>query len=266
VIALATALRDRSQTLFSSAMKIGRNLAPPPPLAELSAEGPIALFLDFDGTLVEIAPEPDEIRVGEDLVPSLECLAGELGGRLAIVSGRSVADLERHLGSLRLAHSGSHGVERLDASGEPVGDSPQPLPEEVRAAMRDYATREGLLFENKRYGAALHFRARPELGAEAVRHAEQVAAEAGMTTKQGHFLVEVLHSAALKSSAVRAFMERPPFRDARPVFIGDDITDEDGFRAVSEMGGFGIIVGNRIETGAHYRLDNPSAVRAWLTL
>lgn len=248
-------------------MKFERTLPRPPAMSELAERNPLALFLDFDGTLVDIAPTPDSISVPPGLAGALERLAGDLAGRLAIVSGRSVADLARHLGPLALARAGSHGVERVDSRGRQIGEAPGLLPASARDSLRDFASgRDGLIFEDKRYGAALHFRGRPELEEDAVAHAGKVAGDAGMALKHGRCVVEVLHEVARKSAAVRAFMDQPPFRDATPVFVGDDLTDEDGFAAAEELGGFGILVGDRHDTLARYRLDSPAAVRAWLTL
>jgi len=141
------------------------------------------------------------------------------------------------------------------------------MPGKARDALYSFALkREGLEFEDKCFGAALHFRARPELASEAVAHAEDVASAAGLSIKHGNCVVELLHHGADKSEAVRVFMQLPPFRNATPIFIGDDLTDEDGFRAAKEFGGFGIIVGQREQTSARYRLDIPASVRDWLNL
>jgi len=248
-------------------MALERPLSEPPSLSELCCDKSLALFLDFDGTLVDIAPTPGAIAVPAGLALSLQHLSKLLSGRLAIISGRSIADIQGHLGPLDLARAGSHGIERLHADGTSAGPPAQPVPSEVSEALRDFAlTRKGLGFERKTHGAALHFRERPELGEEAIAHATSVAENAGMSVKHGSYVVEVVGVGADKSSAVRAFMASPPFRGAMPVFIGDDLTDEDGFRAVDEFGGFGIIVGDRKETCARYRLNEPASVRDWLGL
>lgn len=133
--------------------------------------------------------------------------------------------------------------------------------------MRTFAlSREGLGYEEKSYGAALHFRARPELGEEAIAHASRVADDAGMALKHGSCVVEIVGKDAAKSAAVDAFMAAPPFAGATPVFVGDDLTDEDGFRAAGELGGFGIVVGDRMDTRARYRINGPQGVRDWLGL
>jgi len=246
-------------------MKPAQSLSIPPSLAELASEGKFALFLDFDGTLVDIAPSPDAIRVAPGLAEALERLALKLEGRLALVSGRSLGDLHRHLGALRVACAGSHGIERVDAHGAPVGPAPQPFQEDVLMAMRDFArSHDEMGFEPKQFGAALHFRARPEMGPLAIAFAEEIAGQAGLALKHGSCVVEVLHHGADKSAAVKAFMQLSPFQFASPIFVGDDLTDEDGFQAARRMGGFGVLVGNSTTTGAQFRLTGPRDVHQWL--
>jgi trehalose 6-phosphate phosphatase len=155
----------------------------------------------------------------------------------------------------------------VNAEGELIGEPPQPLPLAVLDDLGAFArSREGLGFENKRFGAALHFRSRPDLEREATDTARKIAGDAGLALKPGSCVIEVVQPGASKSGAVHAFMQLPPFRDATPVFVGDDLTDEDGFRAVGDLGGFGILVGDREDTRARYRLDKPACVRDWLSL
>ncbi len=211
----------------------------PPPLDALRASGAVALFLDFDGTLIEIAPTPDAICVPVDLVPRLEALAGRHGGRLALISGRSLANLAGHLGGMSLARAGSHGIERLRADGTALGEPPIGIPPAASAAVRDFAKmREGVEFEEKSHGAALHFRAAPELAAEAISFAETLAALHGLAIKQGKCVVELVDRGADKAAAVHAFMGEGSFAGALPIFIGDDVTDEDGFRRCLRIGRF----------------------------
>lgn len=238
-------------------------LALPPPLAEI--EKP-ALFLDFDGTLVGIAEKPDAIHVPKDLAGRLGSLGLRLNGRLALVSGRAVDDLRRHLGTMTFARAGSHGVARYGADGALLGDEPAPIPSGVNDALRAFAAREGVLFEAKPHGGALHFRLRPESMDAVNRFAEELALAHGLSVKIGKQVVEVVHRGADKGGAVRAFMDDTEFAGATPVFIGDDVTDEDGFTAVSDLGGFGIIVGDRRPTAARYRLASVADVHHWLAL
>lgn len=240
------------------------SLSPPPSLAELKQSRSLALFLDFDGTLVEIAPDPDAISVPDDLAENLQGLRDRLEGRLALVSGRALDNLAAHLGQCWVARAGSHGVHCLRADGTSVGAEPLSLSEEVVQALRDFAQCEGLRYETKSHGGALHYRSRPEVRAEVHAFAEALADRHGLWVKQGKAVVELVHPGADKARAVRAFMDEAPFAGATPIFIGDDVTDEDGFAGVREFGGFGIAVGNRASELARYRLTSVAAVHNWL--
>jgi len=242
-------------------------LGAPPPLHALGQGRDIALFLDLDGTLIDIAPSPDVICVPQDLNHRLERLAKLLGGRLALVSGRSLDNIALHLGELAIARAGSHGAERRLADGSAIGDVPEALPAEVGEAMGSFAVESpGLEYEPKAHGAALHYRAVPQLGPGVALFVESLAAEYGLELKHGKCVVELVRPGSGKAGAVRAFMQESGFASALPVFVGDDITDEDGFRAASELGGFGVIVGDRMPTAARYCLENPAKVIEWLTL
>lgn len=238
-----------------------------PAFCELAAERPLALFLDFDGTLVEIAPAPDAIAVPPALPSALERLGARVDGRLALVSGRSLADLARHLGIIAVARAGSHGIECEDAAGAVLGEAKDLVAPSVLANLRDYAaTRDGLLVEAKTIGAALHYRAAPDLEAEIVGLTEALAAAHGLAIKRGKCVVELVPPGTSKAAAVNTFLRRAPFAGALPVFIGDDLTDEDGFAAAIRHGGFGILVGNRAGSAARYTIESPAAVRQWLQL
>jgi trehalose 6-phosphate phosphatase len=239
------------------------HLPSPPPLGEI--EEP-AVFVDFDGTLVAIAATPDAILVPGDLARRLGALAERLDGRLALVSGRATGDLENHLGSLPFARAGSHGMARFTADGEELGPSPEPIPTEASDALRDFAERPGILYEAKPHGGALHYRAAPELAHDVNELAEMLAHDHGLSVKLGKCVTELVRPGADKGAAVRAFMGDDDFAGALPVFVGDDLTDEDGFAAVSEMGGFGVLVGDPRPTSARYRLATVADVHHWLAL
>lgn len=239
----------------------------PPPLGSLSESARVALFLDFDGTLVDIAPSPESILVPEGLAGRLEGLAERLGGRVALISGRSTSNIAAHLGPVRLPRAGSHGVERLRADGSRIGAQPEALPDAAEHAVRSFVEgHEGLEFEEKAHGAALHFRSAPGLESEVIDFAENIAEKFGLAVKQGKCVAELVHRGVDKAGAVHVFMAERLFSGAVPVFIGDDVTDEDGFRAAIELGGFGVIVGDRPDTLARYRLASPEKVHEWLEL
>ncbi|WP_432200835.1 trehalose-phosphatase [Erythrobacter sp. W53] len=242
-------------------------LAAPPSLAELDVHGPCAVFIDFDGTLVEIAETPDSICIKQGLVDDLSKLAEKFNGRMALVSGRSVEDLSKHLGSgLTIAQAGSHGADKRLADGAVLGDIPQPLPQEVIGALTSFAGRNELRYEAKTHGGALHYRENPAAENAAQLFAEAVAHDHGLSLKRGKSVVELVRPGADKGSAVEAFMQIKPFAGSTPIFIGDDVTDEDGFAACETLGGFGVLVGELRETKARYRLASVSRVHQWLGL
>ena len=252
---LACALRPRLPTGDMP------TLSPPPPDLLESA----ALFLDFDGTLVDLADSPDSIRVSPGLGPLLDRLRRRLEGRLAIVSGRSLADLERHMPLSGIAFSGSHGLELRLADGTCLPLSVPIGLDDVRERVIRFAARDpGLLVEEKPVGIALHFRRAPHEAERAAALMEGLAAERGWTVQHGNMVAELRPRGATKGDALRAFMTEPKFLDARPVFVGDDLTDEHAFEAAAGLGGAGVLVGPPRDTAALYRLESVAAVARWL--
>lgn len=241
-------------------------LSPPPSLSDLSQQRPVALFLDFDGTLVDLASTPDGIIVGETLADDLFTLGERLDHRLALVSGRAIPDLQRHLGPLRVARAGSHGIARELADGSPLGELPVALPDEAGDALRAFAAEHGFALEEKPHGAALHFRSDPALEPAGLAFAQELAGRHLLEVKRGKSVIELVRPGVSKEGAVRAFMQVAPFAGAMPIFVGDDITDEDGFRAADDLGGFGILVGDRSPSRARYQLPDTAAVHEWLGL
>ena len=241
-----------------------QTLPAPPPLDELPET--VALFLDFDGTLVELAERPDAIVVPGDFGERIGLLADRLEGRLALVSGRACDALIRHCGPLRVAVAGSHGADTRLADGSPIA-SPDPLPRGATAGMAALADdRPGLLYEAKPHGGAVHYRDAPEHEPAVLRAMHALADAHGLTVKRGKCVAELVRPGESKAQAVDRFMARAPFAGARPVFIGDDVTDEDGFRAAEAHGGFGIAVGERPSDHARHHLADPAAVADWLRL
>jgi trehalose 6-phosphate phosphatase len=234
-----------------------------PPLSLLDGA---ALFLDFDGTLVELASAPDAISVSPAVAPLLRRLDERLEGRLALVSGRAIADLEKHLECWGLAVSGSHGLElRLrDGTLAPLGRRLDFS--EARDTIRAFAqSAPGLLVEEKPFGIALHYRQAPDEEERARDMMTRLAAQAGFLLQEGKMVVELRPSGVDKGDALRTFMAEPDFAGARPVFVGDDVTDEDAFAAAAALGGAGVLVGPRRATAARWRLNGVSEVFEWLS-
>lgn len=237
------------------------DLAPPPPLPRHRS----ALFLDFDGTLVELAEAPDAIAVPGELAGLLEALAARLEGRLAIVSGRALADLDRHVSCSAVAMSGSHGLELRLADGRhlPV-ERPSALDDARDEIARFAAAHEGLLVEEKPASVALHFRQAPERESEVAALVDRLAERTGLIVQRGKMVAELRPAGADKGDALHALMREPAFAAARPWFVGDDLTDERAFAAAAELGGAGVLVGPPRGTAARYRLEGVAEVAAWL--
>ncbi|MEW4447416.1 trehalose-phosphatase [Qipengyuania sp. JC766] len=227
----------------------------------------MSLFLDFDGTLVPLADTPDGIKVPETLGERLVALAGRQDGRLALVTGRYLDDITGHLSTDGIAMSGSHGAEFHNLPGvEAAPVDPGRSDAALRAVERFAQECEGLLIERKAHGFGLHYRANPDARHRVEALADELAALHDLRIKRGKMVIELTHSTADKGAAVRAIMDAKPFSDGMPVFVGDDVGDEDGFRAAGDLGGFGVLVGEPRETAARYRFDDVSEVHAWLGL
>src|SRR5690625_1423184 len=235
---------------------------PPPPADDW------ALFLDVDGCLLEIAPHPDEVRVPPGLVPALERLEERLGGAVALVSGRPLATLDRLFAPLVMAAAGQHGLERRNAVKRLL-----PLPAlprcfaEVEASLERFTEHHpGTLLEKKSRGLALHFRGAPACGEEAQRLAIALAEQCvpPLIAVPGKAVIELRTPGADKGKAIADFMKESPFAGRLPVFLGDDVTDEDGFAVVNALGGHSILVGRR-PTRARWALTDVAAVHHWLS-
>jgi trehalose 6-phosphate phosphatase len=232
-----------------------------PPLSILDRA---ALLLDFDGTLVELAETPDAIEIPLGLPALIARLSSRLNGRVAIISGRSLEDLESHVGPLPVAVAGSHGVEiRIDGEVERSG-APPSLAHAREALARFAADDPRLLVEDKVGTVALHFRRAPDREADSAALADLLAARHGLRVQPGKMVVELVPEGIDKGTALERLMAQPPFAGASPWFVGDDLTDEHGFAAAARAGGGGILVGPERETAAGWRLADVAAARRWL--
>jgi trehalose 6-phosphate phosphatase len=234
----------------------------PPDTASI-ADGDWALFLDVDGTLLEIAATPQGVRVSARLRALLAALRDRTEGALALISGRSLEDLDRLFAPLELHASGTHGCEFRCGSGEVTRPNIDPaVLAHARAELDALVVRhEGLLLEDKAYSLAVHFRLAPHLGAEVHAIMRVVAERLGdeFTLQRGKSVYEIRPARWSKGSAIARFMERAPFRERKSLFIGDDVTDEHGFAVVNSLGGASIKVGNG-PTLARYRVPDVAAV------
>lgn len=231
----------------------------PPPLSRDAA-----LFLDFDGTLVGLAPTPEAIEIPPALVSLLSDLKDQLGGALAVVSGRQIDSIDRFLAPLRLPAAGEHGVQRRDAKGGMQEQHAPDLLPILEIANELARVHEGLLVERKHAAIALHYRLAPQLEAvcrDAMERAIQNNPQVELM--HGKFVFEVKPAGVNKGIAIDAFMTEAPFAGRVPVFAGDDTTDESGFAVVQPRGGVAIKVGSGASIALH-RLESPRAVYEWL--
>jgi trehalose 6-phosphate phosphatase len=219
-----------------------------------------AFLLDFDGTLVDIAPAPDQVRVAPGLVEDLRRLLGLCGEALAIVSGRPIAQIEAFLPQAAHAISGEHGTAIRRAPASPIEWlSLPPTPQGWRAAAQALErSHPGVVLEDKTYGFVLHYRATPDAGHTIRAALEDMLRDApnGYKLAEAKMAWEVRPSGADKGAAVQALMAQPPFAGRIPLFVGDDATDEDGMREARALGGIGLRVGEAFADAA--------AVRAWI--
>jgi trehalose 6-phosphate phosphatase len=225
------------------------------------------VFLDVDGTLLEIAPTPQAVEVPADLVGLLARLHDLVGGALALVSGRPVAELDRLFGPERFAAAGVHGAELRMADGSHVRAPAGPDLREARAAFQAFVDRHpGAHCEDKGVAVTLHYRLAPDTEEEARCLAGTVAERLGPDVEllHGKMVVELRPSGANKGRAVEAFLSNAPFVGRIPVYVGDDLTDEDAFAEVNRLGGVSVLVGARSSSVASARLPTPRDVRRWL--
>lgn len=241
--------------------RAGLTMVPLGDLAAIRLRPGDALFLDFDGTLTDIGPDPDAIRLTPETAEALGLLAARLEGALAILSGRDIRDLAARV-PLDLWRAGGHGLEII-APAAPSPPAPPGLPEPVLSPLRAVAT-AGARLELKGPIAALHYRAAPERAAACHAAAREAAARASdLIVQVGKMVVEVKPAVAHKGTALMRMMEMPAFTGRRPIMLGDDTTDEDAITVAQSVGGLGIHIGGGFST-AHLRAPSPAAVRAWL--
>jgi trehalose 6-phosphate phosphatase len=226
-----------------------------------------AWFLDLDGTLLEIAETPEAVGLGSDEKLLLQDLQIKAGGAVAVISGRALARIDELLSPLKLPAAGQHGVERRDAQGVRHRHRfPANVLRPVAVGIRSFAARhQGLVFEDKGASVALHYRKAPQLALAARAAVREAAGPLGeaVEVQDGKMVVELKPAGCDKGKAITQFMQEAPFAGRTPVFLGDDVTDEYGFRVVNAMGGHTVKVGEG-PSAARWRLDNPAAARAWL--
>jgi trehalose 6-phosphate phosphatase len=248
-------------TAFGSVIRHAPSDLPPPPVA---LPHRAALFLDLDGTLAPIMPRPEQVGPDARRAALLDNLTRALAGRVAVVSGRALEDLDRILEGRVTSIAAVHGLVRRGAHGVDHA-KPHPDLEHARDVLRDLARGDkGLLFEDKGLSVALHYRNVPSAADAVIEAAERLAQSTELVLQLGDMVAELRTPGQDKGKSVSAFLREAPFDGAVPVFVGDDLTDEDGFAAAARLGGFGVLVGPERPTQATYRLDDCDAVFGWL--
>lgn len=224
-----------------------------------------ALFLDMDGVLAPLAATPGAVGPVARRTEVLRALDERFGGRVAILSGRTLAEIDRISGGAARSASGVHGLERRRRDGETDrADAPESLRGVVAEFEHFASTRPGILVEDKGLSVGLHYRQAPTNGDDATALAGRLADETGLTLQAGHMVLELKTPGSDKGTALAAFMTEPPFIGSIPIMLGDDLTDEYGFEAATALGGFGVLVGAQRKTAARYGLDDVDAVLTWL--
>ena len=246
-----------------AALAEGRGVPLPcPPMTLLRGA---SLFLDFDGTLVEIAERPDAVRVGASLRALIKALHLCLHGRLVLISGRPAREVRQLTGFYACTVVGSHGMEFIWADGRMhTAERPDGL-DSALGAMRALARQlSGVIVEDKPLGAALHFRQAPAAEPDCLALAQDLAERHGLHLQNGKMMVEVRAAGGDKGRALATIMAEPSFAPTRPVFMGDDLTDEPGFAAAATLGGTGVLVGADRPSAAVFGLPDVPAVLDWL--
>jgi trehalose 6-phosphate phosphatase len=223
-----------------------------------------ALYLDFDGTLADLAPRPDRVEIRRELPALLLALHARLDGAVAIVTGRRLATVDDLLAPVVLPGAGLHGAElRKEAGGHARLQRPPGMGELVEALRARFGSIDGLFIEDKEAAVALHYRLAPERADECTAAMRSLATNLALEVIRGHCVVEARPRGVNKGRALRTLAQYRPLAGRRPVFIGDDVTDEDGFRVAAELGGYGVKVGDGVSE-ARYRCRGVNEVHDWL--
>ncbi len=224
-----------------------------------------SLFLDLDGTILELAETPGQVTVGQNVRDVLTLASQRLDGRIAIVSGRAAEDVATLLSGIPVHISGSHGAEMRWADGRRHTPERNPALDHALMALRAFASgHPGLLVEDKPFGVALHYRLAPQYEAESRALALRLSRETGLPLQPGKMVQELKSGPRDKGNAIAAFMAEEPMKHGAPIFLGDDDNDEAGFAIAAQLGGAGILVGPERPTGALWRLSGVSATLSWL--
>lgn len=226
------------------------------------------IFFDIDGTLLDLAPTPLEVNVSMRLQNSLVALKSRLGGAIAFVSGRPIAEIDRLFAPLKVAAVGGHGAEiRFTPDGEIKRSKLATIDDVLRAEFASIIElAPGIIIEDKGYSVAIHYRLSPDLGGEVMEHIVAICRSEtcdALEILPGKFVIEVKPRGYNKGTGIVEMMTVPPFLGRKPIFIGDDVTDQAAFAALPDFGGTGISVGG-MQPGASFNFGGPHDVRLWI--
>lgn len=240
---------------------------------ELAANPPVdlsksAILLDIDGTLLDIAPTPHEVRVSPELLKLLQRLSARLNGALAFISGRSLGDIDRIFAPLKFPAVGGHGAEiRPLPDNRSYRQRSAPLDDTLKARFSEIARMgPGIIIEDKDYSIAIHYRLAPQLGGAVMKSVAAICEKwdcNDLDILPGKSVIEIKPRGFNKGTGLRELMASAPFAGRRPFFVGDDVTDEAAFAVLHEFSGVGFSVGG-IVPGASFNFDGPKDVRLWL--
>lgn len=226
-----------------------------------------ALFLDVDGTLLDIREHPGDVVADHSLIDLLGHSARRVSGALCLITGRALDDVDRIFAPALFPTAGAHGAEIRLPDGRRADPPEVRFPDAAFTRLNKFAdSHAGLLLEKKHGGASLHYRKAPQLAEACLDEVREILSEIGDDFRliAGKMVFEIAPGSHDKGKAIATFMEYSPFAGRQPIFLGDDVTDEDGFKVVNASGGISILVGEREDTEARFRLPDVESVRTWL--
>jgi trehalose 6-phosphate phosphatase len=237
---------------------------PHPPQIDTHAS---ALFLDIDGTLLDLKDHPEDVRADRTLLNVLAAVADQMGGALALVSGRSLKEIDRIFCPKIFVASGEHGAETRDHDGRVSSNSVSRVEAAVKEEIRAFAQSNGLLMEDKHHGVALHYRQNPLCESACRELMRSVLSDLpdGYRLIDGKMVFEITRCMHNKGNAVKNILDLGPFRGRSPVYVGDDVTDEDAFQVANDLAGISVRVGQNGSTAARYAIGDVRAVHKWLS-
>lgn len=244
-----------------SVSEVSASRLKPPPLPTDT----VTVFLDLDGVLAPLAPTPEAVGPDSERSRILSELIQRLDHRVAVISGRTLSEIDRILEGRAQSASGIHGLEWRLTQGQVFRTPADAAIQVVIQSLYEFAAEHpGVLVEDKGMSAGLHYRLAPEVEDQAHALAQRLCAETGLELQPGALVLELKTPGSNKGLALENFMQHQPFAAGVPIMIGDDLTDEYGFEAAEKQGGFGILVGPERQTSARYRLEDVADVLNWL--